>query len=276
MGMRPNGNRIEGGILQPPASVGDEYSRTMVRLLRTIHKDVMAGVREIHQAHAEDALFGGDGGKSRAQMLIEFLLNKYRPIIDVIVRRAVERMLGRVLKTSDKSLKASMRQMGAELSVNTDFERGRLKEISTAAAEESALLIKAIPERYLQDVQIALLQSVSNGGKGISDLLPVLTKLYKGNRRRAHLAALDQTRKFYNTVQAERMKSVGITEFVWQHSGGGRDPRKEHQEMHGEVYSLAAPPKIGVMYGKDVYGLPGQLPNCRCTMRPVINFEKKS
>ena len=110
-------------------------------------------------------------------------------------------------------------------------------------------------------------------GKGMEDLVPFLTKKYKGNIRRARLIALDQTRKAYQSINTSRLKTLGVKSFIWIHSGGGKEPRMEHIRMSGNEYSFDNPPVIGVMYGEEVRGLPGDLPNCRCICKPVIKFD---
>jgi SPP1 gp7 family putative phage head morphogenesis protein len=110
-------------------------------------------------------------------------------------------------------------------------------------------------------------------GKGMEDLVPFLTKKYKGNIRHARNVALDQTRKAYQSINTSRLKSMGVKSFIWIHSGGGKEPRQNHIKMSGNEYSFDNPPIIGVMYGENVRGLPGDLPNCRCICKPVINFD---
>lgn len=91
--------------------------------------------------------------------------------------------------------------------------------------------------------------------------------------RHARNVAMDQTRKVYSNVNAARMQALGVKKFEWVHTGGSQHPRKDHQELSGKVFSLDDLPVIGVMYGNEVRGKPGDLPYCRCTMRPIVSFE---
>ena len=52
-------------------------------------------------------------------------------------------------------------------------------------------------------------------------------------------------------------------------------PSQLHVDMHGKVFDFDDPPFIGVMYGERVHGLPGTLPNCRCLMKPIFEFESE-
>ena len=83
--------------------------------------------------------------------------------------------------------------------------------------------------------------------------------------------ARDQTRKAYNNLNAARMRKVGVTEFIWRHSGGGRNPRDLHQNvLNGKKFSLDDLPVIDERTGET--GIPGQAINCKCTMEPVVTF----
>ncbi|MDE2471811.1 MAG: hypothetical protein KGL35_24580, partial [Bradyrhizobium sp.] len=70
-----------------------------------------------------------------------------------------------------------------------------------------------------------------------------------------------------------RMQAVGMTTYEWMHVGGSQEPRLNHVAMNGKIYDLNDPPVIGKMYGQQVRGKPGDLPNCRCLMRPVLDFD---
>jgi len=103
--------------------------------------------------------------------------------------------------------------------------------------------------------------------------VPALEQYEGQTHRRAKNIALDQTRKVYNSVNKGRMEALGIGKFMWHHSGGGAHPREDHIDMDGEIYSFEELPIIDPRSGER--GIPGQAPNCRCTMSPVFSFEDK-
>jgi len=47
--------------------------------------------------------------------------------------------------------------------------------------------------------------------------------------------ARDQVSKATSALNAARMKGLGIRKFEWIHSGGGKEPRKLHEEMSGNI-----------------------------------------
>ncbi|MGV7078480.1 phage head morphogenesis protein [Testudinibacter sp. P80/BLE/0925] len=268
--------QIEGKPLQVSNSINTEYSKAIKTVLRAMHTETVKGVQScFDQCQYTEDSWESNGGSISVQLrvLFNYLSKKYNPIFTALARRVVGRMTDRVLKNSSATLKMSLREMGDNLSIKTDFLNDRLKDITEASALESVNLIKVIPDNYLTGIQRAVIASVATG-KGFADLKPTLTKHYKGNARKAELTAMDQTRKLYQSVNAERMKQLGVKKFKWLHSGGGREPRKLHVDLHGKVFSFDEPPFIGVMYGEDVYGLPGVLPNCGCSMSPVFEFEE--
>lgn len=145
------------------------------------------------------------------------------------------------------------------------------KDVISAASKNAAMYIKLVPQKYLDQIAGDTMRSISTG-RGLADLVPQLEKQKVEKRRWAQNVAMDQTRKVYNAVNKERMRSVGIKRFEWVHSGGSNQPREYHKfELNGQIYDIDNPPIIDKRTGER--GYPGQLPYCRCTMRPVIEFD---
>lgn len=269
-------NTIEGKPLILSAAIGEKYVKSIKAVMRSMNKDMLKGIEECYLNYAQDSDFPENGNLvSQSRILINYLLNKYNPIFAILAKKITARMVNSILKNSADTLKMSLSGMDENLVVKTDFMSERLKDITAAATQESVSLIKLIPQTYFSSIQKAVMNSISVDGRGITELKPYLTKLYRGNERRAELTALDLTRKVYQSVQAERMQQLGVKKFKWLHSGGGREPRKLHKELSGEIFSFDNPPYIGDMYGQKVYGLPGHLPNCGCRMCPVLDFGVK-
>lgn len=272
MVMKPD--RMEGGALRVSASIADDYASSVAALMRKMHADVIRGVRGLYAAYAQDDADFPNGGSiaPQARMLINRLLQTYAPLFRKLAKRATDRMMSRVLKNSSATLRMSLREIGEHLAIKTDFMDDRLRDITMACTEEAANLIRTIPQNYLSDVQGAVMRSISEG-RGIADLVPYLNQRYQGNLKKARSVAFDQTRKAYNNITAGRSQALGMQEFEWIHSGGGKEPRKDHMAMHGKVYRFDDPPVVAVMYGREVKGLPGTAINCRCVMKPIVNFK---
>ena len=264
-------NNIVAGALRPNAGISTDYAKPIVNelelMFRDVQRELKKAFKENHYGQAMDASLA-----SQSRILLNWLLRKWQPRFDEIAKSATNRMINRTLKNSTVTLRNSLKQALPDLSIDTSFSNEQLQEVIKASTLEAANLIKIIPYKFLNEVQGQVMRSITTG-KGMEDLVPFLTKKYKGNVKHARLVALDQTRKAYQSINTTRLKTLGVKKFIWIHSGGGKEPRELHKRMSGNEYSFDSPPFIGVMYGNDVYGLPGDLPNCRCICKPVINFD---
>lgn len=272
--MHQNNRQIEGKPLMANAATGERYAKSIKRLMRVMHKEALSGIQACFEAYAEDDDLPKNGSiVAQLRILFSRLLSKYNPIFAILAKKTTTRMVQETLKHSTATIKMSLKEVGKDLTVNPDFMDDRLKDITQSSTLEAVSLIKTLPEKYLGDVQKVLTHSISTKGKGFAELKPFLQKLYKGNERKTELVALDQTRKVYHSIQAHKLQKMGVKKFKWLHSGGGREPRALHVKLNGRVFAFDDPPYIGDMYGEKVYGLPGHLPNCACSMKPVFDFE---
>jgi SPP1 gp7 family putative phage head morphogenesis protein len=139
-------------------------------------------------------------------------------------------------------------------------------EAYKAVAAEQVGLIKSIAQKYHTDVQTQVWQSVKRGAD-LKTLSQQLEKDYGVTRRRAALIARDQNAKAKATIEAVRHQEIGIKQGIWMHSKAGKEPRPTHQAMNNKLYDLNKG-----MWDSDEqkYVHPGELINCRCTMRPYI------
>lgn len=265
-------NEIQGSDLRPAVSIGEDYAKSINVLITAMHREIINGIKELTQAYGQDSELPENGSiAAQARIWVNYLLKKYRHLFAKLAKRSTSKMVDRIMRNSAATLKMSLRDMAGHLFIKTDYMDDRLRDISIAASTESANMIKTIPEQYLGDVQKAVLRSVASG-RGYTDLVPFFQQYYRANKRKAKLQAMNQTRAFYANVNAARMEKLGIEEFIWVHSGGGRDPRKEHVEMDGKIFRLDDLPVIYHDKGIPIRGLPGQAANCRCVMRPLLNF----
>lgn len=270
---------IVGGPLIPSAAIAQDFERTILTLIRKMCQETKRELTAMfeHPGYALDDKGGPieEGNPaSRARIILNGLMNKYDPLFRKWAKKAARRMVDRNLTHSTGQLKKSLKEMGKAMTVRPDFMSDRLREITVASANEAAELIRLIPQKYLGEVAGATMRSITSGN-GMEDLIPFLNEKYGQNIRHARNVAHDQTRKTFTAITTERVKAAGITEFVWKHSHGGRHPRKLHQELDGKTFRYDDPPYIGDMYGKKVFGLPNDLPNCHCFARPVLNFGEK-
>lgn len=272
---------LRGAVLNQPITAGQEYSAAVTRAF-----DEMAAAteREILQLFAHNpspALNSDDGATLDAaslpnllQTLINRLRKRFTLQFNELARFATDRMVDRTVENSQAQMRRSLKDIAPELTIKMDKIPQAMKDVINAGSKQAAGLIKTVPAKYLDQIAGDTMRSISTG-MGLQDLIPQLEKQKVEKRNWARNVALDQTRKVYNTVNRERMKSLGIKRFEWIHSGGSQQPREYHKfTLNGNIYDIDNPPVIDQRTGER--GYPGQLPYCRCTMRPVIEFEEES
>ncbi len=262
---------IVGSPLIPSAAIGDKYAKAVQALIREMARETAAELKAMFSApgyaldsNHDDVEDGSPAGRS--QIILNKLMRKYRGKFDDLATMATDRMIKATLKHVDTTSGLSLRELGAGLEL-PDYWSARLREIVAASTKEAVQLIKTIPERFLSQVQGETMRSITSG-RGMADLTPFLAEKYGQNLRKAKNVALDQTRKAYSNLAAQRMQDAGVVEFEWRHSNGGHDPRKQHQGWNGKVFRYDDPP-VDETFGPV---LPGQAINCRCFARPRLRF----
>ena len=263
---------FKGSKLMPPAAVSSRYVQALAALTAQMTAQVEREVRRLFQTDAASAHFGEDATiASQSRILLNALSAKFNDLFAKKAKALAETMVEGTAKASATALHSSLQELSGGLSMKTKVMGSSLENIYKASVAENVSLIKSIPAQYLQKVEGAVMRSITTGN-GLQDLVPALEQYQGQTHRRAQNIALDQTRKAYNAVNRGRMRAIGVKKFMWHHSGGGAHPREDHVEMDGEVYSFDALPVIDKNTGER--GIPGQAPNCKCTMSPVFDFSE--
>lgn len=143
-----------------------------------------------------------------------------------------------------------------------------MQDVLDATIEENVGLIRSIPQKYLGEVQGMVMRSVQ-AGRELGGLTRELQQQYGVSMRRAALIARDQNNKATAVMTRARQQEIGIDEAIWQHSHGGKEPRRTHLDNSGERYKVTEgwydpDPKVR----RRIW--PGELINCRCVSRPVV------
>lgn len=262
-------NQKTGLPLNPNASIAADFVKPLLAAIEQMSRETKRELRKTFEEHpgfAQDASIS-----SQSRIAVNMLLTKWEPRFSRLAKRIVKRMIARNVRYSATSVNNSLKQIDKSLGIDVSYISERLSDVIKASTEEAVSLIKLIPQKYLSEVQGQVARSITTGD-GLKSLVPFLNEKYEGNIRHARNVALDQTRKSYANINKVRLQENGVTHFVWRHTSGSAHPRKDHIAMNGKTFAFAEPPKIGRMYGKDVYGLPSDLPYCRCIAVPVLNL----
>ncbi len=206
---------------------------------------------------------------SEARILTNKLTEQFNSIFNRQSKIIAEAMVLGANKASITTLSSSIKKLSSALTLNPKKIPGPMREMMKAVVEENVSLIKSIGNEYLGNVQKSVMRSITNGG-GVDRITEDLQKYEGISFRKAKNIALDQTRKAYNSINKGRMETIGLTHFMWLHSGGGAHPRPLHQSYDGEIFAFDDLPVIEEATGET--GIPGQAINCGCTMKPVIDF----
>jgi SPP1 gp7 family putative phage head morphogenesis protein len=264
--------RLRGATLSPPTGAEARYAAELKKLVSQMIEETE---REL------TALFSGPVAiashvtidasiSSQSRILLNGLHDRFTLLFSKAARGLSEKMVDEVQRDSATGLRRSLRDLAGNVTIKTDtLKSGPVREMVRAAVAENVSLIKSIPQDYLKTVRGMVTRSITSGD-GLKTLQPFFEKQAGITKRHARNLALDQTRKVYNSVNGARMRSAGVKKFEWVHTGGGQKPRPLHVEMNGNVYSFDDLPVIDDRTGER--GIPGQLPNCRCTMRPIVDF----
>lgn len=234
-------------------------------MLRDYEKTLTELSDDFNDGATMDASFA-----SQTRIWLNRLKRKWEKIFNQQAAGIADRFITQVDNNSRRDLDASLKQLSGGLTIKTPELPESLKDRITAATAENVALIKSIPQQFHYRIEGAALRSISQGGEGSKSLLDEIRAIGGVTEKRAQFIAVDQTRKITTAVNSERMKSAGIRKAVWHHSAGSAEPRKLHLRLDGQVFDLDNPPVIDERTGER--GLPGQLPNCKCFMTPVIDF----
>lgn len=267
---------LRGATLFQPVTAAQQYSADVVRAFEQMRREVEREVLQAYTHHDSPAL--QDGGTMDAASLpaimarlLAKLKERFQLQFNQLAKTAVKTMVDRTVQSSTSGMRASLKDIAPDLTLKMDTVPQAMKDVIAAGSQQAAGYIKMVPQKYLEAIGGDVMRSITTG-RGLADLQPALEKQGVEVKNWARNVSLDQTRKVYNTVNKERMRSLGVRKFEWVHSGGSQHPREYHKyTLNGNIYEIDNPPIIDERTGER--GYPGQLPYCRCTMRPVIDFD---
>ena len=259
-----------GGALRPAVNIADDMAAAIIEeiglMARQTRREMLAALSAGGFDHAMD-----DSPVSRARISINSLREKWINRFNRLSKTVAQRMIDRTVKNSTVTLGMSLKDVAEGFKIDMGLSNERLKTVIHASTQEAAQLIKRIPEKYLSDVQGEVMRAITTG-RGQADLVPYFTKRYEGDVRWARHVSMDQQRKAYANINQTRLQAIGVESYVWVHTGGGRYPRKDHQEMSGKEYRFDDPPVIDKRSGQR--GKPGDAIFCRCISKPIFRFNE--
>ena len=261
----------------PTKKVERFYRAQLKSLVRSISKaveeEVIPVVKEEKSAYRADAApeYTADGYADRIIAVIRalsqrFVQGEFAEQYERLARRTVSMAEA---ESTDAFVKSVNQAVGVDMRPILDQEG--MQEYIQAASWQNAELIKSVPEEYLKRIETAVVGGV-RGGDAPTKIARNIREATGVTQRRAELLARDQTSKLTSEITERRQKQAGIKYFQWITS---------KDERVGDDHRRAARRDVG--YGPGIYrwdkppreGVPGNStrPNCRCTAKPIFEFE---
>jgi SPP1 gp7 family putative phage head morphogenesis protein len=298
-----------GRGMRVPAAIRDEFAEAWVALVERMAADVNANVAALLISPAAESMPGsamdegnvGEGLYRRVmneirrelqpkkrkpvsqttgslaeqgRRLVGRLRTKWDRVFKEAAKKLIVRMVMRLTNHSARAMKSTAKATAGFSIPLSAFDSPALREVYKASVIESTSYFRSISGDYLNNVQDALMRSITTEA-GTPALMEELAKNETKVKNWAFNTARDQTTKVYASVSRKQMQAAGVKKFEWVHSGGGSHPRKYHMDRAPEglnrgIFSFDDPPVIDERTGEK--GFPAQLPNCRCFARPVFDF----
>lgn len=180
----------------------------------------------------------------------------------------------------ERKRKAMAKQTRFQIKLNAKTDKLELSQFEDAI-EDNVNLIKTIPSKYFDKIGKAVeLRTVGKMSRGA--LVKRIKELGNVTQRRAELIADDQTAKVTERMMLARCRNAGIKRVMWLHSSISMHPRDVHRRkwdghtgkfnrkpngFNGYIFDIDKPPYDPVA---KQYVYPAQLPNCKCTLVPVL------
>lgn len=261
---------IKGKPINPNIAIGRKYEAKLWKLIKRMTDETERELRRLYKSDMGETFFAQDDSiSSQARIIMNKLMKKYEKLFADHALNIAKQFTTASHKEADNATRRSLRELAEGFSIGRMEVSKDMKEILKATIAENVGLIKSIPQKYLHGIQGAVMRSITTGN-GLQDLNPYMMRHRAITHRRARMIALDQTRKASVNISVQRMKDAGFTKFQWLHTGGGKTSRDLHKKLDGKVFEFAHPPLI--QRNPTVYGLPGQLPNCRCRPRAILEL----
>lgn len=262
------GATFRGQPLNYNVAVETRYRDALWRLVDEMRRETVATVRKL-ETIGVDGVAMDVSLASQARILTNALRAKFQAAFNRRAQSLAEKFARETEAASRGTLHASLRELSGGISLPTSVLPPAVREAVKAGVAENVELIRSIPSEYFLKVQGAIMRNIQRGD-GTAGILRAVEHIGLVTTRRAALIARDQTSKATTVLNAARMRALNVRKFEWLHSGGGKEPRKLHEDMSGQVFDLDDPPVIDDKTGER--GLPGQLINCRCRMVPVVDY----
>ena len=277
--------------IHPSAAIEIAYQRKIEALVNAMNasceKWIVAAYRANSPEMAQDT--GGKKDQTTAQLIAKAIrrggspakvLQEMMSSLGKVWQRKFDEaapQLADYFATSVKDrVDGTLKKILKDAGISVEFKlSAKANDVLQATTFENVSLIRSIPKQHFSDIEGMVMRSVT-AGRDLKMLNDDLQKRFGITKRRAALISRDQNNKATSSITRVRYAECGIKYATWLHSAGGKEPRHDHVKASGKEYDIAT----GVFTDGFVLDdgpciFPGELINCRCTMRPVIEALRK-
>lgn len=246
--------------------IESRYRAALTKLIAEMHGSlsywITAAYRKAPPRLLELAEMAQDAAPSAAmRKTLDELRRRWTDRFDEMAPKLAELYMRDTFKASEGAFRSALKDAGWAV----DFTMTpTMRDALQAVIDANVGLIRSIPEKYLGQVEGAVMRSYSQG-RDLGALTKELQTLYPKAAHRAVLIARDQCNKANSVVNRTRQLELNLTRGIWQHSHGGKEPRPSHVAADGSEFDIA---KGKLIDGK--YIMPGEEIECRCTWRVVL------
>lgn len=250
--------------VRPNGGLEAEYRRRLVALIEALHKSAGYWIAAAYRANPPRLAQDETSAQTLLRSIRE-LSKRWLAKFDTAAERLADYFATAVEKRSSAALKRILKDGGFSVEWTMTPE---MRDVMQATIGQQVGLIKSIPAQYLTQVEGSVMRSVQTG-RDLGTLAKELQGHYGVSKRRAAFIARSQNGIATASMTRVRQQQAGITEAIWVHSGGGREPRASHVKAGAE----------GVRYDvtkgwfdphEKQWIWPGELPNCRCVSKAVV------
>lgn len=251
--------------VHPNVGIAEAYRTKLDRLVEAMHRSVVYWLKASYRANEPRILAADETPADALRRSMRELSSRWLKKFDEAAESLAEYFAQSVEKRSSAALRNILRNSG----MTVEFKMTPvMRDVVDATVNANVALIKSIPAKYLSEVEDMVQRSVQSG-RDLHQLSDDLQKRLDITKRRAAFISADQNQKATSAFNRVRLQEVGVTEAIWTHSGGGKEPRPTHVKA-GRERTRFSVSKGWFDPAVKQFIQPGELINCRCVGRPVV------
>lgn len=253
--------------VRPSAAIEIAYRRRLDALLDEMHRSLVYWLSARYRVNEPEIakLAQDDSPAVNLRNAFRRLARRWTKRFDTLSDDLGRYFAQETAKRSTAALQSMLRKGG----ISVRFRMSRpMNDVMQATLTQQVSLIKSISAQYLTQIEGSVMRSVQ-AGRDLGSLTKELEDHYGVTRRRAAFIARSQNNLATASMTRVRQQEAGITEAIWVHSGGGKEPRPTHLKAGKEKVRYSVDQGWWDPAEKK-FVFPGELPNCRCVSRPVV------